>query len=61
MWPQKKGKGRVRTDVCVVFSPPQVQQVFSSLESSPEPEEINLVDLTETLTGTNYGCSLLVH
>ncbi|XP_071395069.1 centriole and centriolar satellite protein ofd1 isoform X1 [Centroberyx affinis] len=30
-------------------SPPQIQQVFSSSESSPQPEKISLDDLTDTL------------
>uniref|UniRef100_I3KGG9 OFD1 centriole and centriolar satellite protein n=1 Tax=Oreochromis niloticus TaxID=8128 RepID=I3KGG9_ORENI len=42
----------------VSFSPPKLQQVFSSSESSPQPEKISLEDLTGGLSGTQC-CSLL--
>ena len=35
-----------------LLSPPQVQTVFSSSDSSPQPEKITLEDLTEHLPGT---------
>lgn len=43
----------------VSFSPPKLQQVFSSSESSPQPEKISLEDLTGGLSGTQC-CSLLL-
>lgn len=36
----------------VSVSPPKLQPVISSLESSPEPEKISLEDLTGILPGT---------
>lgn len=36
----------------VSVSPPELQPVFSSLESSPQPEKISLEDLTGILSGT---------
>ncbi|KAM4561746.1 centriole and centriolar satellite protein ofd1 [Fundulus diaphanus] len=41
-------------------SPPKVQPVFSSSESSPQPEEINLEDLTEELQEPGHIPELLL-
>lgn len=39
----------------VSVSPPKLQPVLSSVESSPQPEKISLDDLTGILSGTlNY-------